>query len=80
MLSNLKNLKLFVTKDIMHEANLKDCLRENPSTGGFTNFTWQRGSTISRLDIILVSSGKVQMYTGAEINWNHAGVKMKLNI
>ena len=62
----------------MHDANLKDCYRESTPTGGFT---WQRGNTMSRLDMILVSSGKAAMCTGTETDWNlidsdHAGVKI----
>ena len=39
-----------IVKEIMHEAGLKDCYRESKPTGGFS---WQRGNTMSRLDMIL---------------------------
>ena len=51
----------------MLDASLKDCYREITPTGGFT---WQRGNIMSRLDMILVSSGKAAMCTETEIDWN----------
>ena len=47
----------------------------------YGGFTWQRGNIMSRLDMILVSSGKAAMCTGTETDWNlidsdHAGVKI----
>ena len=71
-----------ITKEIMHDAGLKDCYREAIPTGGFT---WQRGNIMSRLDMILVSSGKAALCTGTETDWNlvdsdHAGVKLWLDV
>ena len=61
---------------------MNDCYRELIPTGGFT---WQRQNIMSRLDMILVSSGKAVMCTGAEVDWNlidsdHAGVKLWLDV
>ena len=66
----------------MHDVGLKDCYREAIPTGGFT---WQRGNIMSRLDMILVSSGKAALCTGTETDWNlvdsdHAGVKLWLDV
>ena len=71
-----------IVKETMHDLNLKDCYRELIPTGGFT---WQRQNTMSRLDMILVSSGKATKCTGAEVDWNlidsdHAGVKLWLEV
>ena len=60
------NARRIINK-IMLDASLKDCYREITPTGGFT---WQRGNIMSRLDMILVSSGKAAMCTETEIDWN----------
>ena len=76
----------------MYDLNLKDCFRELVPTGGFT---WQRNNTIaatyttpasttttmSRLDMILVTASKASMCTKAEVDWtsvesDHAGVQI----
>ena len=51
----------------------------------YGGFTWQRGNIMSRLDMILVSSGKAAMCTGTETDWNlidsdHAGVRIWLDV
>ena len=71
-----------IVKETMHDLNLNDCYRELIPTGGFT---WQRQNIMSRLDMILVSSGKATKCTGAEVDWNlidsdHAGVKLWLEV
>ena len=83
-------------RDIKKYINLKDCLRELVPTGGFT---WQRNNTtvatgtthasttttMSRLDMILVTASKASMCTKAEVDWtkvdsDHAGVQIWLDI
>ena len=85
-----------ILKDLMYDINLKDCFRELVPTGGFT---WQRNNTIaatnttpasttttmSRLDMILVTASKASMCTKAEVDWtsvesDHAGVQIWLDI
>ena len=85
-----------ILKDLMYDINLKDCFRELVPTGGFT---WQRNNaiaatdtvpahtttTMSRLDMILVTSSKASMCTKAEVDWtmvdsDHAGVQIWLDI
>jgi hypothetical protein len=66
----------------MFDANTKDCYREITPTGGFT---WQRGDTMSRLDMVLSSSGKATMCTNTMVDWNlidsdHARVRIWLDI
>ena len=64
----------------MYDINLKDCFRELVPTGGST---WQRNNTIaatnttpasttttmSRLDMILVTASKASLCTKAEVDW-----------
>ena len=80
-----------ILKDLMYDIYLKDCFWELVPTRGFT---WQRNNTIaatnttpayttttmSRLDMILVTSSKASMCTKAEVDWtmvdsDHAGVR-----
>ena len=56
-----------ITNEIMHDVNLRDCYRDMTPTGGFTG---QRGNIMSRLDMILVSSGKAALCTDTETDWN----------
>ena len=75
---------------------MNDCFRQLVPTGGFT---WQRNNTIaatnttpasttttmSRLDMILVTASKASMCTKAEVDWtsvesDHAGVQIWLDI
>jgi exonuclease III len=54
-----------IIRDIMFDTNTKDYYREITPTGGFT---WQRGDTMSRLDMVLASSGKAKMCTNTMVD------------
>ena len=75
-----------ILNDIMYDTNTKDCFRQIIPTGGFTwHGSEARQNPMSRLDMILVSSGKATMCTHAENDWSlggsdHAAVKIWLDV